>query len=143
MKAVTKISMIAITAFSLSACGNSVKQQQTQRVFTPIAIATPIKPIIQEPLVQELHITIQQDVTTKQEVFQVLGQPDQYASHAGLGVKQLQYSSYDNANRLIYITYIEKDGTELSYIMGSARNHKKGLYISLDKQDKVNGIQVY
>lgn len=136
MKAVTKISMIAITAFSLSACGNSVKQQQTQGVFTPIAIVTPIKPVI-----QELHVTIQQGVTTKQEVFQALGQPDSYVdSILGVG---LNYFADENKDRIIYLTYIEKDGTRLSYTIGSAQKQKRWLSIGLDKQDKVNGIQVY
>lgn len=135
MNLVTKISIVTATTFLLSACGSAVQPQQS--VFTPIAIATPIKPAI-----QELHMTIQQGVTTKQEVFQVLGQPDSYVNSTW-GVWLSYYSTYENKKRVIYLTYIEKDGTELSYIISSAQGQNSYASISLDKQNKVSGIQVY
>lgn len=134
MNLVTKISIVTATTFLLSACGSAVQPQQS--VFTPIAIATPIKPAI-----QELHMTIQQGVTTKKQILDALGQPNDYVTHL-LGY-HLTYSANDNKNRIIYLTYIEKDNTTFSYTIGEGNQHQRSLIIGTDKKNLVDGIIVY
>lgn len=92
------------------------------------------KPERQVPVPKVINIT--ENLTTKSEIRTILGQPTGYLSN------NLSYDTGDRPSLLIYLTYIEKDGSEYKYVVGSryTNNH---LSISLNDKGIVDSIHVY
>lgn len=109
---------------TISAIINTPEQVFTTQIQEkPIVKITPISNI---PIT---NITIKQGLTTKQQIINQLGQPDSYInSRQG---DFMSYHVYDN-NRIINLTYIEKNGTKFSYTISREQNTKKNITIGIN-----------
>ncbi len=130
------ISLLATVLVFISGCStvdNIIRPPVQQSSVTVIRnVPAPISVI---------NITIIQGKTTKQQIMNQLGQPDQYTnSRQG---DFMHYHVYTN-NRIINVTYIEKSGSSFSYVISQAENTKKGITVGINTlNNTVGGINIH